>query len=75
MKNTLIGLDMVFVDMNGRVTSVAANVPASTTSTPQSQVATRWGFGRYVIELPAGAASRLGIRADERFAIPFLDAS
>jgi uncharacterized membrane protein (UPF0127 family) len=61
MKNTLIPLDMVFVRQDGRVDSVAANVPATTVTTPQDQIPTRTGTGAYVIELNAGEAAADGI--------------
>jgi uncharacterized membrane protein (UPF0127 family) len=61
MKNTLVPLDMVWVDANGRVTTVAGHVPASTRATPDSEVARRTGFGSYVIELRAGEAEADGI--------------
>lgn len=61
MKDTLIALDMVFVSPEGRVRSVAQAVPASTAQTPQSQVARRSGFAKYVLELPAHEALADGL--------------
>jgi uncharacterized membrane protein (UPF0127 family) len=61
MKNTLIALDMVWVEADGTVSSVAANVPASTLTTPDEKIARRHGHGRYVIELPPGEAALDGI--------------
>jgi uncharacterized membrane protein (UPF0127 family) len=61
MKNTLIPLDMVWVRANGQVTTVAANVPATTVETPDDKIPNRSGRGTYVIELAAGEASRDGI--------------
>ncbi len=61
MKNTLIPLDMVFVRANGRVDSVAANVPATTPDTADLDIPWRYGTGSYVIELAAGEAARAGI--------------
>ncbi len=61
MKNTLVSLDMVWVDANGRVTTVADHVPASTRATLDSDVARRTGVGSYVIELRAGEAEADGI--------------
>jgi uncharacterized protein len=75
MKHTLISLDMVWVDQNGRVTSVAAGVPASTVDTPDDKVAVRSGTGRYVIELRAGDAARAGLHSGVRLALPELHAS
>jgi uncharacterized membrane protein (UPF0127 family) len=70
MKNTIASLDMLFVDAGGTITSIAANVPATATGTPDDQVARRDGVGRYVIELAAGDAARLGLRAGDRLSIP-----
>ena len=61
MKHTLIPLDMVWLDNHGRVTTVAARVPAATLETPDAQVARRSGTGRYVIELNSGEAAKDGI--------------
>jgi hypothetical protein len=63
MKNTLIPLDMVWVRMNGRVDRVAANVPSTTTDTPEIAIPQRLGTGTYVIELAGGEAARDGIVA------------
>jgi uncharacterized membrane protein (UPF0127 family) len=75
MKNTLVPLDMVWVEADGRVASVAENVPASTRQTPDDEVARRGGKGRFVIELPAGEANADAIRAGVRLTIPPLFAS
>jgi uncharacterized membrane protein (UPF0127 family) len=74
MKNTLVPLDMVFVRADGIVDSIAANVPASTLTTPDDKIATRLGQGKYVIELGAGAAARAGIKAGSKLSIPALAA-
>ena len=58
MKNTLIDLDMVFVDSHKKVTSVAAEVPHSYTYTPDEEVAYAVGYGQYVVELAAQTAAK-----------------
>jgi uncharacterized membrane protein (UPF0127 family) len=63
MKNTLIPLDMVWVRHDGVVTSVAANVPATTVDTDQLDIPQRRGVGAFVIELNAGEAAADGIVA------------
>ncbi|MBD5656886.1 MAG: DUF192 domain-containing protein [Candidatus Eremiobacteraeota bacterium] len=75
MKNTLIALDMVWLDGDGTVTAVAADVPASTRSTPNAAVARRSGTGRFVIELASGEARADGIVTGLRLALPALHAS
>lgn len=62
MKDTLIPLDMVWVTLGGKVTTVAANVPATTVDTKDADIPTRDGVGSYVIELAAGEAARDGIK-------------
>lgn len=74
MKNTIAPLDMVFVDADGTVTSVAANVPATKRGTPDDKVARRQGIGHFVIELAAGRARSAGIRAGTALTIPTIDA-
>jgi len=61
MKNTVTPLDMIWLEADGTVTNVAANVPASTLVTRDDAVARRSGHGLYVIELPAGEAALDGI--------------
>ena len=73
MKNTLIPLDMIFVRADGTITSIASKVPASTLATPDERVATRDGFGKYVIELAGGEAARAGLRVGLHLELPALD--
>ncbi len=61
MKNTVISLDMIWLDARGVVTSVSSSVPASKRNQSERSVARRSGFGQYVIELAAGAAARTHI--------------
>jgi uncharacterized protein len=70
MKDTITPLDMVFVNGDGTITSIAANVPATAPGTSDDKLARRDGVGRYVIELGAGETARLGIAAGERLSIP-----
>jgi uncharacterized membrane protein (UPF0127 family) len=70
MKDTITPLDMVFVTDGGAITSIAVNVPATAPGTPDSKVARRSGVGRYVIELGAGEAARLGLAPKVRIPIP-----
>lgn len=58
MKNTLIPLDMLFIDANGRVESIAVN------TTPMSlKIIESRGDVLGVLELAGGATTRLGIQA------------
>ena len=74
MKNTLIPLDMVFVDHRGVVTSVAANVPATSAQTPGENTH-RMGIGHYVLELAAGEAAPDGIAAGVRLDLTHVPAA
>jgi len=74
MKNTLVPLDMVFVRADGIVSKVAVNVPATTRGTPDDAVARADGMGRFVIELGAGDAAKLGIAAGTKLSLPPLQA-
>ena len=61
MKNTLIDLDIVFLNSHQTVTSVAAQMPRSYTYTPDDQVAYTLGYGQYVVELAAQTAAKHGV--------------
>lgn len=74
MKNTLVGLDMLFVTAAGTVSSIAADVPPTPDGTPDSAVARRGGYGRFVIELGAGDAARHAIVRGTKLALPALKA-
>jgi hypothetical protein len=66
MKDTLIPLDMLFVGADGRVRSIAANVPTVALDTPDADIPLESGVGKYVIELAAGEAARDGIAVGVR---------
>jgi len=70
MKNTLIPLDMVFVDRNGVVTTVAANVPATTPATLDQDIPRRSGRAKFVLELRAGEAASDGLKPGAFVRIP-----
>ena len=72
MKNTLIDLDIIFISATQRVTSVADQMPHSYTYTPDHEVAYADGYGQYVLELPAKAAARHGVKPGTqlRFTLP-----
>jgi hypothetical protein len=60
MKNTLIPLDMVFINDGYIVTQVHANVPVAPPGTPDDRLPIYGGEARFVIELPAGEAAADG---------------
>ena len=62
MRNTLISLDMIFIRGDGEVVNVAANTtPLSLASVPST------GPVRYVLEVVAGTADRIGLEPGDRF--------
>ena len=68
MKNTPIALDMFFADNEGLIFHVERN------TTPLSLKTISSGRpGRYVLEIPAGGAERLGIKPGDRIVIPQKD--
>lgn len=71
MKNTLIDLDIVFLDSAKTVTRVAAEVPHSYTYTPDNQVAVAVGYGQYVIELAAQTAQKHNVAPGTKLAFTY----
>ncbi len=65
MKDTWISLDMVFLDKDRRVTAIFERVPRAYPDTPESKLARRSAVGQYVLELPAGAAKRRGLKVGQ----------
>lgn len=72
MKDTLMSLDMVFVESDGLVRAVASRVPILPRGIALAAIPLIHARARYVIELSAGQAQRLGIIAGERLPIPSL---
>lgn len=58
MKNTFVDLDMLWLDAAGRVTTLHERVPRSKPGMRDDEVASRSGYGRFVLELAAGEAGR-----------------
>ena len=61
MQNTYVSLDMVFVGGDGRVMRIAEKTEPLSTRLISSD-----GPARYVVELTAGAARRIGLRPGDR---------
>lgn len=67
MKNTLIPLDMLFIDDGGRVVRIAANAqPLSLSLIPSGAPV------RYVLELNGGAADSYGAKVGDRLEHPII---
>jgi len=58
MKNTLISLDIIYLDKNMTVSGIFAEVPASRIFQDDRSVARVFGEARYVLELAAGKAGK-----------------
>jgi uncharacterized membrane protein (UPF0127 family) len=64
MKNTLIPLDIIYIDETGRVVSVKSMQPHDLTAVRSD------GPAMYAIELNQGAAARVGVRGGDVLTIP-----
>jgi uncharacterized membrane protein (UPF0127 family) len=67
MKNTYVSLDMIFIQSDGRIRSIAEN-----TETESEKIIPSGGPVRAVLEVAAGTARKLGIEAGDRVASPIL---
>jgi len=69
MKNTYVSLDMIFVRADGTIARIAeATKPLSEAIVPSGEAV------RFVLEVPAGTARRLGIAAGDRLVHPAIPA-
>jgi uncharacterized membrane protein (UPF0127 family) len=68
MKNTLIPLDMLFVDAQGRIVNIHERAVPGSLATISAAAPVR-----AVIELNGGTAARLGIRPGDRVMLPIFD--
>ena len=62
MKNTLIPLDIIFLDENYAAVKIFENVPKSYIGAPENEIPTVSYWGRNVLELPAGNAGKYGLK-------------
>jgi hypothetical protein len=66
MKDTLVSIDIVWIGADKKVTVVHDRMKKSTVDTPDDKVAVAGGRGQYVLELPAGAAEKRGLKPGDR---------
>jgi uncharacterized membrane protein (UPF0127 family) len=62
MKNTLIPLDMLFLDQNGVINTIHTAVPEPNTSDLKLKIYSSLAPAKYVIEIPSGRAQELGLK-------------
>jgi len=70
MKNTLIPLDMIFIQADGRILRIAENAEVQS-----EKIIPSGGPVRGVLEVIAGTAKKLGIKPGDRVAHPLFDHS
>lgn len=66
MKNTLIDLDIIFIDSEGKIVTIAEEVPHSYIAAPEEEIATAEGFGKYVLEVNSGFAKEHNLKEGDR---------
>jgi uncharacterized protein len=64
MRNTRIPLDIIYIAESGELVSVVTLKPFDETSAPSK------GPARYVVELNAGEAARLGLKEGDKLSLP-----
>jgi uncharacterized membrane protein (UPF0127 family) len=67
MKNTFVSLDMIFIESDGRIRTIAEN-----TEVKSEKVISSRGPVRAVLEVVAGTARKLGIQPGDRVDSPIL---
>ncbi len=60
MKNTLIPLDMIFIDENNKITSIQTTQPCH-----QDPCQTYQAQAKYIIELNAGMTEKIGLKVED----------
>ena len=69
MKNTLIDLDIIFINDQGYITSIASEVPHSYIGAPEEEIAQAAGFGKYVLEINGGAAQKYNLEEGDKLTL------
>ena len=70
MKDTLIPLDMVFIDSTGKVTNIETATPEPNTPDNQLKLYKSTAPAKYVIELNADTAKKIGLVAGDIIDLP-----
>jgi hypothetical protein len=72
MKNTLIPLDMIFLDKNSQVINIVTATPEPNVSDLQLKKYLSTAPAKYVIELNAGVSSNLGLKSGDTIDLSIL---
>jgi uncharacterized protein len=62
MKNVRVNLDVVFIDENRKITHIVRHLQKEPENASYGEVPRAAGTGKYVLELAAGEADRLGLK-------------
>lgn len=62
MKNVRVPLDVVFIDEDKKITHIVRNVRTPLPDMPDDRIPRTTGYGKYILELGAGEADRLGLK-------------
>lgn len=65
MKHTLVSLDILWIDAEHRITTIAPKLKASKVDTPDDKVARAGGRGQFVLELAAGEAAKRKLKVGD----------
>ena len=66
MKNTLIDLDIIFLNSDGKINQIFEQVPHTYTYTPDAHIPVVSAPAQYVLEVPAGTAARHQLKIGEK---------
>ena len=69
MKNTLIDLDMIFIDSENKIVFIAPQVPHSYLGAPEEEITQVLGFGKYVLEVNSGFAKKHNLKQGDRLVL------
>jgi uncharacterized membrane protein (UPF0127 family) len=70
MKNTLIPLDMIFLDSKGKVTNIETAIPEAGVADLNLKLYRSASPAQYVIELNSGDSQKLGLNSGDIIDIP-----
>jgi hypothetical protein len=70
MKNTLIPLDMIFLDGEGKVINIETAVPQPSVPDLQQKLYRSTAPSQYVIELNSGDSQKLNLKSGDKIELP-----